>query len=557
MGKIFGLIKNEWIKQYKKISVKIILILILVASIAAPFLLKFFNSNNNDLKWSMESYENQLEWLQVEKDGVDTAAKNAQINKDIIQVEIDSFNLRMEKKISWSDWRDTIIGDMQYKQNMVIMLNGIKSGLKGSDLTNNIYRIDPISLDEYYELSSEELQKEIDKFTNEAAELKNTIENNDYMAYLSGVIKSTEKDIEDSKKTITTLEADLAKDKENKEIPLEIEELKKSIGTQEELLKAYKYKFDNNIVYDAKDWKHNTVEHIKMSIEAKNEQLLTEEAFKQQYSWEINRQGYTYEKYQADREERIAKAEESLTLDWYSLENNIPQVQFIKDARNSLNETYLFYVTIAILLCIIIGGGIVSSEYSTGTVRLLMIRPVSRWKILFSKLAAVFIMGYGAMFTAFLLNIVSSGIAHGFGTLGTPMLALKDGVVVHQNFILSLIPNLMFASISLIFIIAVVFFFSTVGRNTALAVGLTMVGFLGSMPAAQVAANLKMTWIGSTFLPYVNLTTFAGGESWVLQSLEQMGVTLNATMGAVQLLVIAVVLTVISFLVFTKRDVTN
>lgn len=556
MGKIFGLIKNEWIKQYKKISVKVILILILVASIAAPFLLKFFN-NNNDLKWSMESYENQLEWLQVEKDGVDAAAKNAQINKDIIQVEIDTFNLRREKKISWSDWRDTIIGDMQYKQNMVIMLNGIKSGLKGSDLTNNIYRIDPISLDEYYELSSEELQKEIDKFTNEAAELKKTIENNDYMAYLDGVIKSTEKDIENSKKNISTLEADLAKDKENKEIHLAIEELKKSIGTQEELLNAYKYKFDNNIVYDTNDWRHNTVEDIKEAINAKNEELLTEENFKQAYSWEINMQGYTYEKYQADREGRIAKAEESLTLDWYSLENNIPQVEFIKDARNSLNKTYLFYVTIAILVCIIIGGGIVSSEYSTGTVRLLMIRPVSRWKILMSKLIAVFMIGYGAMVAAFILNIVSSGIAHGFGTLGTPILALKDGVVVHQNFILSLIPNLMFASISLIFIIAVVFFFSTVGRNTALAVGLTMVGFLGSMPASQIAANLKMTWIGSTFLPYVNLTSFVGEESWVLESLRQMGVTLNATMGAVQLLVIAVVLTVISFVVFTRRDVTN
>lgn len=556
MGKIFGLIKNEWIKQYKKISVKVILILILVASIAAPFLLKFFN-NNNDLKWSMESYENQLEWLQVEKDGVDASAKNAQINKDIIQAEMDVFNLRMEKQISWSDWRDSIIGELQHKQNMTIMLNAIKSGLKGADLTNNIYRIDPMSLEEYYELSAEELQKEIDKFTNEAAELKKTIENNDYMAYLAGVIKDTEKEIEDSKKNITTLEADLAKDKENKEIPLAIEGLKKSIATQEELLKAYKYKHDNNIVYDANDWRHNTVEHIKQSINAKNEELLTEESFKQTFSWEINRQGYTYEEYQKDREDRIAFAEENLVLDWYSLENNIPRVQFIKDARNSLNETYLFYVTIAILLCIIIGGGIVSSEYSTGTVRLLMIRPVSRWKILFSKLAAVFIIGYGAMFAAFLLNIVSSGIANGFGTLGTPILALKDGAVVHQNFILSLIPNLMFASVSLIFIIAVVFFFSTVARNTALAVGLTMVGFLGSMPAAQVAANLKMTWIGSTFLPYVNLTSFVGNESWVIESLKQMGVTLNATMGAVQLLVIAVVLTVISFAVFTKRDVTN
>lgn len=557
MSKIFGLIKNEWIKQYKKISVKVILILILVASMAAPFLLKYFNSNNNDLKWAMENYNYNLDYLQIEKDGVDGSAKNAQISKDIIQVEIDLTKLRIEKEISWSDWRETIIGDLMYNQEMVIMLNGIKTGLTSAELTNNIYRVDPMSIEGYYQLSAEELQKEIDKLTGEAEELKKTIENNDYMAYLSGIIKNTEKQIEDSKKQLTTLEADLAKDKENKEYPVAIAALKREISTQEEYLKAYKYKYDNNIVYDSKDWRHNTVEHIKQTISGKNEELYDEDMFKQVYSYQIQRQGYTYEQYKAEREERIALAEEDLTLDWYSLENNIPRVQFIKDARNSVNETYTFYVAIAILLCIIIGGGIVSSEYSTGTVRLLMIRPVSRWKILLSKLVAVFIVGYGAMFAGFLLNVLSSGIAHGFGTLGTPVLALKDGAIVHQNFILSLLPGLMFASISLVFIIAVVFFFSTVGKNTALAVGLTMVGFLGSMPAAQIAANLKMTWIGSTFLPYVNLTNFVGSQSWAIESLEQMGVTINPTMGAIQLLVIAVVLTIISFVVFAKRDVTN
>ena len=556
MSKIFGLIKDELIKQYKKISVKVIIMLILIASIAAPFILEFLNGNN-DLKWSIENYKSNLEWLNIEKDGIDSSAKNAEINKKVIQVEIDGYNLRIDKGISWSDWRDILINDLQYKERMVIMLGGIKDGLTSTELTNNIYQIDPMEIENYYELSAEELQKEIDKFTEESAELKRTIEDNDYMSYLAGVIKSTEKNIEDSKKELATLEADLAKDKENKELPLAIDNMKKGIAKNEELLKAYKYKYDNNIVYDTSDWRHNTIEDIKQSIEVKNEELLSEESFKQMYSWEINRNGYTYEKYQEDRASRIAEAEEDLTLDWYSLENNIPQVKFIKDARNSLNETYLFYVTIAILLCIIIGGGIVSSEYSTGTVRLLMIRPVSRWKILLSKLSAVFIIGYGSMFTAFILNIVSSGIAHGFGTLGTPVIALKDGAIVHQNFILSLLPNLMFASISLIFIIAVVLFLSTVGRNTALAVGLTMVGFLGSMPATQVAASLELEWIGATFLPYVNLTSFVSEGSWVIESLKQMGVTLNATMGAVQLLAIAVVLTIISFIVFTRRDVTN
>ncbi len=556
MSKIFGLVKNEWIKQYKKVSVKVILILILVASIAAPFLLKYF-SNGDELKWSMENYQDSIGWVTMEFDRIDSSAKNAEINKKIIQVEVDGYQLRIDNSINWSDWRDSLISEMQDKERMAIMLSGIKDGLSSTELTNNIYQINVMELEDFYTMSKEDLQKEIDKFTSEVTELKKTIVDNDYMGYLAGVIKSTETEIANAKEELSTLEADLAKDKENKELPIAIEAQKKAIAMQEELLGAYKYKYDNKIMCDTNDWKHNTIEDIKGSINVKNEELLSEDQFKQRFTDEINRQGYTYEKYQKDRDSRIAEAQEDLALDWYSLENDIPQVQFIKDARSSLNDTYLIYVTIAILLCIIIGGGIVSSEYSTGTVRLLMIRPVSRWKILLSKLISVFIIGYGAMILAFIINIISSGAAHGFGTLATPVLAIKDGVIVQQSFILSLIPNLMFASISLIFIIAVVFFISTVMRNTALAVGLTMVGFLGSMPATQIGASLGLKWLDKTFIPYVNLSSYAGGESWMIEYLGQMGLNLNPTMGAIHLLVLAAVLTVISFAVFIKRDVTN
>lgn len=556
MSKIFGLIKNEWIKQYKKVSVKVILILILVASVAAPFLLKHFNSSDN-MKWDIENYNSNIEWLNMDIQGLDSSAKNADINKQILQIEVDGYQLRIDNNIQWSDWRDSLVYEMQDSEKMALMLSGIRDGLTSTELTNNIYQMDVNQLEGFYDMPKEDLQKEIDKFTNEATATKKTIMENDYLGYLAGVIKNTETEITEAKKQLTVTEADIAKDKENKDLKEILEFQKQDIAMQEELLGTYKYKYDNKIIYDRNDWKHNTVEDIKESISVKNETLLTEDQFKQQFNWEINRQGYTYEKYQEQREKRIETAQEDLALDWYSLENDIPRVQFIRDARNSLNETYLFYVTIAILLCIIIGGGIVSSEYSTGTVRLLMIRPVSRWKILLSKFIAVFLIGYGAMFIAFIINIISSGVVHGFGTLGTPLLAVKDGVIVHQSFILSLIPNLMFASISLIFIIAVVFFLSTVGRNTALAVGLTMVGYLGSMPATQVAAQLGFKWVDKTFLPYVNLSTYVGGESWMIEMLEQAGMKLNPTLGAFYLLAIAAVLTVISFVVFKRRDVTN
>lgn len=556
MGKIFALIKNEWIKQYKKVSIKVILILIIIASFAAPFVLKYFN-NSNDMKWTVDNYKHNIEWKQMEKDGLVTEAKNYEISKKIIQLDIDMYNLKIDEKISWNDWRDQVLSEAVLNLKTIEILNGIKSGIPVNELLNGIYDFDPTYLEQFYSMSKEELEKEIETLSKKANDSYSVVKENNYMSYLSEVIKNSEKEIEENKKTLTMMNEELTKNKDDEKLKKQIDMISSSIKSMEETLAANKYRYDNNIEYDSNSWKHNTIEDVIASINVKGEELLNEEQFKQQFSYEINRNNYTYEKYKADRDARIAKAESDLKLDWYSLENNIPQVQYSNDARASLKSTYIIYVNIAIILCIIIGGGIVSSEYSTGTVRLLMIRPVSRWKILLSKLVSVLMVGYGAMFVALLINIVSSGIAFSFKDLSIPIIALKEGVIVHQNFILSLMPNFLFVSISLIFIIAVVFTLSTVIKNTALAVGLTMVGFLGSMPATIVGGQLGMLWLDKTFIPYVNLTSYIDGGSFMIQQLKQAGMNLSATSGAIQLIVLSVILIGISFVVFSKRDVKN
>ena len=101
------------------------------------------------------------------------------------------------------------------------------------------------------------------------------------------------------------------------------------------------------------------------------------------------------------------------------------------------------------------------------------------------------------------------------------------------------------------------FTLSTVIKNTALAVGLTMVGFLGSMPATIVGGQLGMLWLDKTFIPYVNLTSYIDGGSFMIQQLKQVGMNLSATSGAIQLIVLSIVLIGISFVVFSKRDVKN
>ena len=184
-----------------------------------------------------------------------------------------------------------------------------------------------------------------------------------------------------------------------------------------------------------------------------------------------------------------------------------------------------------------------------------MIRPVSRWKFLFSKLMAVLIVGYTTLILSVGMLIISSGITYGFKGFGTNVISFVGGSIVEKNYIASIIPKLMFSSISLIFIIAVAITLSTITRNTALSVGLTMMMYLGSSPATLMLTGLNMKWVTKTIFPYMNLSNFYGDSIIVGMIKQQFGVNLDPNFGAAYLLIFAAILLAISFISFVKRDV--
>lgn len=108
--------------------------------------------------------------------------------------------------------------------------------------------------------------------------------------------------------------------------------------------------------------------------------LLTE----QEYASQATIQGIamTYDEYVKNFNDTQAKRVDKIKQIWHGLENNIPALDDIRDARSVLDSTYEIYIILAVIMVIIIGGGIVATEFSKGTIRLLLIRPVSRWKIL-------------------------------------------------------------------------------------------------------------------------------------------------------------------------------
>ena len=62
--------------------------------------------------------------------------------------------------------------------------------------------------------------------------------------------------------------------------------------------------------------------------------------------------------------------------------------------------------SIVVLLTVIVAAGIVAAEFSQGTIKMLLSRPVKRWKILTSKYVTVMLFGALLMLVGFMVSIV-------------------------------------------------------------------------------------------------------------------------------------------------------
>lgn len=120
-----------------------------------------------------------------------------------------------------------------------------------------------------------------------------------------------------------------------------------------------------------------------------------------------------------------------------------------------------------------------------------------------------------------------------------------------------LLPKVLLSCSSLIFITSLVFMISTLAKNTALAVAISMVIYLGCAPATDLLVSMSQTWIVNTLIPYINasyLRLIPTAEQILAQN---FGMTLNFQGGVIQLLIASAVMLILTFVIFIKKDIKN
>jgi len=206
------------------------------------------------------------------------------------------------------------------------------------------------------------------------------------------------------------------------------------------------------------------------------------------------------------------------------------------------------------LLIIMLSADMVSGEYSSGTIKLLVVRNVPRWKILLSKYLTLVVLEVVVVFFAFVIAAVISGFFFGFGgwqapvATGFKVLAGKLDTTGVLN-----VPQWQYSLMvySLGFFVAFVvgsisFMISVLVKSTAASIGIIMSTLVAGNFISFFLADWKLTRY--MFMVNLRLTDYLSGS---FQPVEGMNMLFSVTV----LLGWAIASIIISFVYFTKQDI--
>ena len=233
---------------------------------------------------------------------------------------------------------------------------------------------------------------------------------------------------------------------------------------------------------------------------------------------------------------------QAIKINEYRIQHNIPQTtNGVWDFVNSCSGIISFIS----LFAIIIGGGIVANEFSSGAIKLLLIRPLKRWKILLSKYFTVLCYILFMLIILFIFSFLLGGLLFSFSGASAPFLKYSGGKVIEENMILHSLAVYGLECVKLIMMVTLAFMISTVFRSSSLAIGIGIfLLFIGTLVAQLLA---RFAWSKYILFENTDLSVYLKGNPPV------KGMTM--TFSVIVLIAYFAIFMVTSFLVFNKRDV--
>lgn len=203
-------------------------------------------------------------------------------------------------------------------------------------------------------------------------------------------------------------------------------------------------------------------------------------------------------------------------------------------------------VEMVMVFAIVLAADMVAGEYASGTMKLLLIRPRSRTEIWFSKYIAAALFAAAMLVLTVVCGYAANALIYGTGNIRAADLFLDgNGQVVRENVMMQVVKMYGLSIIPVMGYVTLALAVSTILRSSTLAVGLSL--FLMVAGNSMIEATAKVEWL--KYLPFANSDI----SLYIFSLPPRPDMTLGFSISV--LLVYMVILAMISWTLFTKRDV--
>lgn len=490
---MINLIKNELYKVFKRKSIYILLVIMLCIITLNTFLTKKYSMDDSVSTLTDQKYE-----LQELKRTIDSYDKNSPGEKEEYYNALSNIELYELTDKYKEPWKKILI--RENLRDIIHSMNNAKYIEKDIEAYN-------------------EYKKEYDAFLKE-------LDSNDWKYFVNKEIKA-------STDELASLEKEREKAK-NKEL------YNSRIKTENNKLEKLKLRLEKDIPYD-NNYLNTALEDYKQAPqtykEFKESIIKNTSEFNIKEEYQIKRQYIEYMKNNANNK--------------YIIDNKV-DMNSPKTTRNLLINTLSDNFLFIMIIVAAVAGSIVSTEFDKGTIKLLLIRPYSRNKILLSKYIVSMFMIIFAILSAFIIQLIIGGIFFGFSSLNIPVIIYNfvQNKVMHINLFKYIFDNVLAVLPEFILLATLAFAISTITNVSTLGVALPIVGVGAADIINLIAINRNIIPLKYFVTLNWNFTNYLYGG---VNSFPTLSIPFSILICTIYFLIMIIT----AFIVFNKRNIKN
>ena len=428
-----NLIKNELTKIFKKKSIYIILFVTLAFVILSNCMYKYFY-NNGSYSYYSEGYIEFAQKGLKELDPDKPSDTKMYIEyKTVLDVN------EMMKQYDKEAWQIQIISS----------------------------RIEPyVTERNTYLYGAEKNETQANKINEQINELLEKLKNDDWKYFANEELKLAEEKVKTLEETIKN-----TVDKQK------LENLKIELANAKIDLEVAKYRIEEDIKYG----------YDYMNVAISNYQ---------QYGYNIIQMDNSNIELTHQEKKDYNKAVENKEISKYIIENHV-DVEKTDDLRGILSRFFNEFGLFIIVIVVMVAGTIVSEEFSKGTIKLLLVKPYNRNKILFSKFITVLIMIAFSFVILIGMELIVGGLIFGFDSLQIPVVVynFNTNMIQEINVFAYLGTQIIMVLPSVILIATLAFSLSTIFTNSPVAIALPLLGYMGAAVINQLAMQYNVGFL--------------------------------------------------------------